>query len=523
VATSRTADPNIAWAIDLGSNAVRLSIARRGKAGEPAKELVSERAPIRLGHDVFANGRVSPASQAALEKAFASFSRAIRAHRAGLGRAVATSALREAKNGQQVAGQLSKLIPAPLELISGMEEARFIRLAVQRKLNLAAQGRVLMVEVGGGSAEVSFLDRGEFKWAECLKIGAVRLLEVLGSGPSGGQRFEALVGQYCDRVLTRLRQHLPSGRINLLVGTGGNVEALAELGQRLAHSRRLAGGAVRLTLPEFDKVFGELENLSVEGRIHRLGLRPDRADVILPAAVVYRELMRSLRQKAVVVPFASLRQGLLESLFEQHLPGAFSPELALDIREAGSQHARRYHVEMGHALQVQRLALELFDQLKPLHGLDGADRLILELAALLHDCGYAIAAESHHKHSYYLISQAMDFPGLSQHQHEMLALVARYHRRSHPQLEHKPFADLPRAERGKVLRLSALLRLADALDRGHKAAVRQVRVVDRGKVLELTARGRGNLGLESWSLQKKAALFDQVFKRRVALKTEGGL
>jgi len=519
---SRNADPNIAWAIDLGSNAVRISIARRGKAGAPAKELVSQRAAIRLGHDVFTDSRVSAASLAALEKAFASFSRLIHASKAGLGRAVATSALREAKNGPAVAARLSKLIPAPLELISGMEEARFIRLAVQRKLDLAAQGRVLMVEVGGGSAEVSLLDRGELKWAECLKIGAVRLLEVLGSGPNGGQRSEALVGQYTGRVLERLRQHLPGGRIDLLVGTGGNVEALAGLGQRLAHSRRLASGAVRLSLAEFSKVYAELESLSVEGRIKRLGLRPDRADVILPAAVVYRELLRCLGQKAMVVPFANLRQGLLESVFEQHLPGAFSPELALDIREAGRQHARRFHVEMGHALQVQRLSLDLFDQLKALHGLDGADRLLLELAALLHDCGYAIAAESHHKHSYYLVSQAMDFPGLSPRQHEMLALVARYHRRSHPKMEHKPFASLPAADRAKVERLAALLRLADALDRGHKSAVREVWALDRGKSMELTARGRGSLGLESWSLQKKAALFEQAFKRRVALKTEGG-
>jgi exopolyphosphatase/guanosine-5'-triphosphate,3'-diphosphate pyrophosphatase len=344
----------------------------------------------------------------------------------------------------------------------------------------------------------------------------VRLLELLGQGGEGEQRFQALVRQYVGRVSARLKQHLP-GQIVRMVGTGGNLEAMAQLAVRLEGARRVQD-TVKVGAGDYDRVLKRLQSLSLEQRIQRLGLKPDRADVIVPAALAIRELMRSLGLRQVLVPFANLRQGLLLSTFEKHLPGQPGAEELSQVQAAALQHAQRFGVDMGHARHVQRLALQLFDQLGALHKEDGRSRLILEAAALLHDSGYHISDEAHHKHSYYLVSQAASLPGFSPEEQEVAALVARYHRRSHPKPSHGAFMALKAPAKLRVRRLAALLRVADALDRAHHAHVQDVQARLSGRVLTLHLRQRQALELEKWAFQKKAKLFEEVFKCRVVLK-----
>ncbi len=512
--TGTRGSTDIAAAIDVGSNAVRMTIARRGRDGRP-REIASQRAAIRLGHDVFSEGRVSEASILSLVRAFRQFETLMRRHHVGLARAVATSALRESKNAEQVLARLKGACRAPLEVISGAEEGGLIRQAVNEKVRLYGSKSNLLVELGGGSAEVSLVSGGELRFSEVLKLGAVRLLEVLGSGPAGERKFENLVLQYCGRVLQRLKEHLPRRRVDRLIGTGGNIEEIASLALKLRGKRKRPEGALVLSRKDFDRVHREIEALSPEGRVEKLGLRRDRADVIEPAAVVYRELMRRLGLGEIWVPFATLRQGLLLSLFARHLPGELPEEQRREIMATQAQYAQRFRVEQGHARQVRALALSLFDQLRSLHALDGEHRLLLELAALLHDCGYYIAASAHHKHSHYLISSVMEFPGLSREQVEKIALTARYHRRSHPKPEHRAFSDLKPEDRLAVSKMAALLRLADSLDRAHRSRVKDLRAEEKGRVVELWCRGRGDLSLEHWAMQKKAELFVEVFGRRV--------
>lgn len=509
---------DIAAAIDVGSNAVRMTIARRdGRGG--AREIFNQRAAIRLGHDVFSEGRVSEASLKALERSFRQFEAQIRRHHAGLVRAVATSALREAKNADAVVKRLQSCLRARLEVISGAEEGGLIRQAVQEKVNLSGSKSNLLVELGGGSAEISLVSRGELRFSEVLKLGAVRLLEVLGSGPAGERKFENLVTQDRGRVLQRLKEHLPRQKVDRLIGTGGNIEEIAQLSRLRRGDRKRSGEALVISRKEIDRVQREIESLSPQGRVDKLGLRRDRADVIEPAVLVYRELMRRLGLKEIWVPFATLRQGLLLHLFSRHLPGEFPEELRREIMATLEQYFKRFRVEQGHARQVCRLALSLFDQLRALHGLDGEHRLLLELAALLHDSGYHIAASAHHKHSHYLITSAMEFPGLDKLQVEKIALTARYHRRSHPKPEHRGYSELKPEDRLAVSKMAALLRLADSLDRAHQSRVMEVRAEEKGKVVELRFRGRGDLLLERWAMQKKAELFVEVFGRRVVWRT----
>jgi exopolyphosphatase/guanosine-5'-triphosphate,3'-diphosphate pyrophosphatase len=514
-------NPNIAAAVDVGSNAVRMSIGIRRKNGG-FREAASFRAAIRLGHDVFSSGRVGASALGELAKAMKEFSRRIRRAGAGLVRAVATSALREARNQARVLARLKAAGSFPVEVINGTEEARLVRLAVERGKKLpGAKGNALLFELGGGSAEVTLLSRGELKFSESMKIGAVRLLEIMGRGPAGRRRFDSLVAQYCDRVLARFKEHLPKAGVNLLVGTGGNVEALAELALKLQGKRRRKGKPVEMFRRDLERVFKELGSLSLQGRVERLGLRPDRADVIEPAAVVCLELMRALKIKRMAVPFATLRQGMLAELFALNLPADPGQETHRQVMENAALQGSRFHLEERHASRVLGLTLSLFDQLQGLHRLDGQDRLLLKVAAWLHDVGVYISDSGHHKHSYYLMTSAMEFPELTRRQVEMAALAARYHRRSFPKPEHRPFAQLRKREREKVLKMAALLRLGDALDRSHQGKVQEVRAAARGRKLALIPRGKGDLGLERWAVKEKGTLFEKVFGIKVTAQQAG--
>jgi exopolyphosphatase/guanosine-5'-triphosphate,3'-diphosphate pyrophosphatase len=500
---------DLAGAIDIGSNAVRMSIARRGKDGA-FKTLASARAPIRLGHDVFRTGRISPASGRRLERALRGFATQMRRQGVSHARAVATSALREAGNRAALLKRLSEACRFPVEPISGLEEAALIRRAVQLKMDLAKGPGSLLVELGGGSAEVSLVEDGLLRFSECWKVGAVRLLE-LHDRPRG-RRFESLIQQYCGQVLRRLKQHLPRARAGRLVGTGGNIEELA----RLAGGRRKRG-VLCVRFSDLEWVSERLARWDVEQRVARFGLRPDRADVILPACLFVLQLMETLGFDEILVPFANLREGILSKLFSAHLPGEPTPESRREILEAAGRYLARYQVEQKHAVQVRCIALDLFDQLSRLHGLNGGHKLLLELAALFHDSGYYISTSAHHKHSQYLLSQ-MKFPGLDPRQVEMAALVARYHRKALPKLSHPVYSALAERERSVVRKLGAILRLADSLDRGQRSLVKGLRLrVERDQV-EISCLAKGDLWLQRAEVRGKWDFFALSFGRKVRVR-----
>jgi exopolyphosphatase/guanosine-5'-triphosphate,3'-diphosphate pyrophosphatase len=257
-----------------------------------------------------------------------------------------------------------------------------------------------------------------------------------------------------------------------------------------------------------------LARMSFAERVEQLGLSRDRADVILPAAVVYYRLASVARVDRLLVPRVGLRDGLVREMVAGQLVGAIAADRRDTVLAGARALARKYHAELQHAEQVRELAISLFDQTQPLHGLGAEERVLLEAAALLHDIGTFIAASGHHKHSYYLI-RSSDIVGLAADERELVGLVARYHRRSHPKRTHPGFEQLTREDRDVVLRLSAILRLADALDREHQAKVAriEVRLGKRGVELTLVPEDpkAGDLALERWAIRRKGALFAEAF------------
>ncbi len=498
--------------VDVGSNAIRCQVIELREPGSPPAVLETRREPVRLGHDVFLTGSVPETGVVAAVEALRRFKTVCDRYEVAGIRAVATSALREAANRDRIVARIQRVAGIHVEIISGTEEAYLLARAVEAHVDLS-KGRSMLVDVGGGSVEVTLVEDGQVVLADSYRLGAVRLLEALTrDGTSGeGQDLLELLDQYVGSLDQRIAERLGSGRIDRFVATGGNVESLLDLAARGAGSSR--EGVEGLALKTLAEWIQRLARMSYAERVEELELPPDRADVILPAAVVYYRLASVSRVDRLLVPRVGLRDGLVRDVVEGHLETTQAADRRETVLAGARALVRKYHADAQHVEKVRELALSLFDQTAELHELEAEERVLLEAAAVLHDIGAFVSASGHHKHSHYLI-RASELVGLSDHERELVALVARYHRRSHPKRTHPFFEALDRDDRVCVAQLAGLLRLADALDREHQGKVAKVeaRVTKRGVELVLEPKkDGGDLALERWAVRRKGSLFAESF------------
>lgn len=500
-------------AVDVGSNAIRFLAAEFRALGE-YEVLEEERVAVRLGHDVFLTGRLAPDAVDAAVQAISRFRGRMEALGISHYRAVATSATREARNGAELVARVRREAGIELEMITGQEEARLVYLTVANRIPLG-DDRWITVDVGGGSVEVSLVDSSGILWSESHVMGSVRLLEELSSAGDDPGRFQRLLREYAATLqIPIIAQHWkPRGTI----ATGGNAEALA----RLAGFEATRGKVAAVPLGTLRGVVELLSKMSYKQRVEQLGLREDRADVILPAGMIYERVATVARADELLVPSVGLKDGILIDLAED-LASHEAHEDRKDRQAVAGSLAlgRRYLFDEAHALQVSRLAASLFDQLGKVHKMGAAERRMLLAAAVLHDIGAFVGYKKHHKHSLYLIANS-EVPELTQRETDIVANLARYHRKGVPAEHHEAFTALPPDDREVVVKLASILRIADALDREHLQAVRGVTAkVTRGGRLKLELDADGDLLLERWALRRKGDLFASTFGLEVVVGGE---
>jgi len=504
-----TAFPTRLAALDVGSNAIRYGAAEFTAAGH-GTELAAHRFAVRLGHDAFTTGRLSEGVIQAAVASAVSF----RARLDDLGitryRAVATSAVRESRNGGELVERIRRESGIHVETITGTEEARLVWLAVKQRIQLGEE-RWLLADLGGGSLEISTITRLRIEESESHAMGTVRLLEDLSGSDPDGPGFRHRVERYSARLA------LPrdaGGSIHGVILTGGNAEAIADL----ASGKRVAGTEpASLTPADLESVLDRLANLSFRERVETLGLREDRADVIVPAAIIFRRVVAMCGAERILVPRVGVREGVLYDLaadLAEHR--SHEDELYRLVVAGALALGRRYRFDEGHARHVAELSLELFDQLGDLHRLDESSRRRLTAAALLHDVGQFVSYRRHHKHSYYVLVHS-ELPGLGDRDMRKVALVSRYHRRSEPRDDHEGYSELAVEEKREVRVLAAILRVADALDREHRRDVRSLRASRDADVVTLTLESAGDTALERWALEKKAPMFEREFGVRLRI------
>ena len=495
--------------MDVGSNALRLSIAEF-KTPTQYKILERVRVPVRLGESVFHTNRIDPATMEAALDAFRSFRRKMEQYDVVVHRAVATSATREAKNRAAFLERVHAETGLDLELIKGTEEARLVSLGVRSRLSLD-RGLSMVLDVGGGSSEIALVGHGEILVVESHDVGGVRLLERVGSAPP--EKMLKLIQATLKSSRFPILDFFKRRRLARFVGTGGNIETIATMATASGKNGAKGGDdrpPARVTLKRLRKILGTLARMTPKERIEKYGLRPDRADVIVPAGAIFEYVATRIRAKEVWVPFVGLVDGVLIDVARTAGAEGMKALEVSQTRNAAMAVLKKYETDPKHAVRVSALAVSLFDQLKPVHGMGKRDRLLMELAALLHEVGNFIGASGHHRHAYYIIAQT-PILGLSDEELLVVANVARYHRKAPPDLSHEGYRDLDEKGRQRVRALAAILRVADALDHDHRQSVTSVQAKPRGSELRLKVKTRGDVTLDELSVVDKGDLFRDEF------------
>jgi exopolyphosphatase/guanosine-5'-triphosphate,3'-diphosphate pyrophosphatase len=501
------ADQRLA-AIDIGSNSIRLLVAEVTPDGN-YRVLDDEKQTTRLAHGLAETGLLG---EPALEQSLEALGR-MKAIAEGYGarqlEVIATSAVREAGNRERFLRLARQRLGLEIEVISAGEEGELSFRSVAHHFDLGNRD-VAVMDLGGGSAELILAAHGVVEAIYSLPLGAVRVTEsVMHSDPLSDADYARLkkhIGKWLDKIVGR-----PDLRPHVLIGAGGTFTALAHLSMRQRGETYSAVGGYELNRSEVRHLFEYLRSLPLAARRGVPGLHADRADIILAGLAVIERVLKFLRVNRLVVHDRGVRDGLLLRMIGKAFPGGQpAGEENGDALAGVRRFAAACGFEQKHAQHVTRLALQLFDQLQGPLQLAAPERLILEAAGLLHEVGYLINYAKHHQHSYHLIMHG-DLRGLSPKQRELVANLARYHRRAPPKRKHPNFARLLPPERETVRRLSALLRLADGLDRTHRQRIRSVHCDWRDDRLVVTAVADEMPEVDLWGARQKGKLFEQLF------------
>lgn len=499
-------------AIDVGSNSIRLVVAEYDP--QQGLQIIDEvKDQPRLATGLAATGQLDDFAMARALQALQRMKEVTR--RRGVRRlaAVATSAVREARNGAAFVARVRKELGIPLKVIDGRAEANLSWRSVAHHFPLAGT-RTIVADIGGGSLEVIGAVNGLVEVTASLPFGAVRLTEQFSPEERGAMRAVKAIRK---RVRKRLRKALPwrAWTGALIIGSGGTFTNLARMALiRRGHAAVDAVHGEEVTAAEVEQLLEWLATRTPEQRRAVAGLNPQRADIILAGLAVTAELLGLADARSLRVSAFGLREGLLLDMV-----GDAGPPSASDPLRPLREFVERCQGDRRHVEQVRTLAMALFDQLGDALGCDPGERGLLEAAALLHDVGQMVSYRQHHKHSYQLIMHAERL-NLTARDRSLVALVSRYHRKKGPSRKHADFVALAEPEQQVVRRLAALLRVADGLDRGHTSIVERVRtrLMDHRLSIRVTPRlAGGDVSLECWGAERKADVLAELLGREVTV------
>jgi exopolyphosphatase / guanosine-5'-triphosphate,3'-diphosphate pyrophosphatase len=509
-------------AIDIGTNSIHMVVVQIEPSLPAFTVIAKEKDTVRLGDRDLATGELT---NEAIERSLNTLRRC-QELAISLGAeqiiAVATSATREAPNGEDFLVLIEEELGIVVNLISGKEEARRIYLGVLSGMDFNEQPHII-IDIGGGSTEVVLADIHEPRFLSSTKIGAVRLAkEFVTTDPiSDGELkvLRAYVRGMLERPVAEIWQNLQLNEVPRTIGTSGTIETIAVI-----HAKEKLGAVpdplngYEIGYEDIEKIVGRLAKMSYKERLEVSGLSDKRAEIIVPGAVILLETMNMLKLNSIVMSERALREGMIVDWMLTR--GLINSRLRYQ-NEVKNRNvikiAQKYHVDLDYSQRVAKFALSIFDQLwGKLHSWNEAERELLWSAAILHNSGVYISHSSHHKHSYYLIRNA-ELLGFTELELEVIANIARYHRKSKPKKKHEPYYNLPHKQYQLMVRqLSAILRLAVALDRRNKDAIAAVNCQydqdNRSLQFQIQPTEIGDpCSLELWNLSYKKEVFEEEF------------
>jgi exopolyphosphatase/guanosine-5'-triphosphate,3'-diphosphate pyrophosphatase len=504
----------ILGAIDIGTNAIRLEVVRI-ESDHSLTTLSQQKETVRLGEGEFTTHRMTPAAIERGALVCARFADMARGFGADEIIAVATSAAREAENQADFLERVQEEAGLEVQVISGPEEARLIYLGVSSGANLGER-RALFIDIGGGSTELILGDAKGYFMLESLKLGAIRIANVFLQGERGAISSDKVskMKEYVRGIASHTARSLRNYGFDVLYGSAGTITNLGDI-----TARRLGDTPATLLnypvkLPDLQASVDILCKLSLEERRKLPGLDPDRADIIAGGAVVLLTIMEELKAEGVVISDRGLRDGIIVDRLMRE-DDARMEYTSIPVRKRSIlQLARSCNYDVTHAEHITALALGIFDEMRRLgfHPYGSRERELLEYAGYVHDIGCFLSHTNHQRHSYYLIRNS-DLLGFSDAEISIIANIALYHRKGMPKKRHENMQNLTRQSRHLVRVLSAMMRIAEGLDRSHLGLVQAVRVepAKNPERLILTLISEADCQLEIWWVETNKELFETVF------------
>ena len=500
-------------AIDIGSNSIHMVVAEAAPNGG-YRLLGREREMVRLGKTGLSDGALSEATMQDGLEALAKMTTLARLRKVERVVAVATSAVRESTNGADFLARVKALTGLDVRLLTGIEEGQLIFRAVREVVDLGP-ARAVVIDVGGGSTEWITAEAGELDQVVSFTLGSLRCAAELSGDPASA----ASLGRLRRRIDKRLAAEVPRGPVERLVATSGTAVCCADLIDHFADRPwKEVSGAREVRTRDLAALVERLRPLKRRQIADLPPVGGPRSDSLLAGAVLLQALVAHAGVDRFQVSDRALREGLVLAALGQPIPPAAEPENLR--RRQVLQLAERSESVYRHNLQTARLAVRLFDVTASLHGLGTREREWLEYAALLHDIGYSIHYKGHHKHAYYLITNAV-LDAFDQREIEIISNVARYHRGAAPKASHPNLAPLKPWQQRTIRRLAALLRVADALDRTHASRVEEIYCAIRGRKVTLEVLSRYAVDLELEAAREHGRFFSKVFD--CALRLRQGL
>lgn len=500
-------------AIDVGTNSIHMIIVELQRRG--FRVIDKEKEMVQLGRDSL-EGR--PLTEAAINRGVEALKKmAVVAARWQVNEvvAVATSAIREAPNGAVFVEAAQRAAGIEIRVISGEEEADYIYRAVRTSVDFQG-GTAVVIDIGGGSVELILGTHQEVFLTATEPLGSLRVSQRFGLEDAVTPREIAACRKYVRRRLKKPLAKTVALGFDFSVGTSGTITTLAEMAS--AHGDSVASGLSWLSRNRLRDLIDHLTPLSSADRARRFDIDERRARTILGGAVVLEEIMRGLDLAQIRACDAALREGIIETLRDRDRTETDPPKAGSVRRSSVMALAERSNVERAHATHVAHLAMRIFDQTAELHRLNMGERELLEYAALLHEVGMHVSYQAHQRHSYYLISHA-GLRGFTGDQVALVANIARYYRKAPPSEEDENFARLSAAQKETVRCLTAILRVADALDRGRQRAVRDIHIDTTAKRVRFRVRLRDDGEVELAAAARRARYFGKVFQRHVEFES----
>ena len=507
-------------AIDIGTNSIHMIVVQ--VRPDLSFEVVDrEKEMVRLGAGGLDGRSLTPTAATAALQTLIKFRRLADSHKVDEVVAAATSAIREADNGGDFIAEVAQRTGIQVKVISGTEEARLIHLAAVYGVQMGGC-QAVVIDIGGGSIEVTLGTASHLSHARSFKLGVIRLTERFVRTDPLAKRDERRMVKHINRELGDYLDTIADKRFDRVIGTSGTILSLGGLALREdGEVRDEALRNTRVPARAIRRLRKRLSGADLDARLHMDGLDPRRADIAVAGSVLLDCVLRRLGADDITLCDLALREGLVLDYIHRNTATIRKIERYPDVR-------RRSVIELGercgyvpaHARHVSQLALSIFDQTRAVHKLGDREREWLEYGALLHDAGVHISYERHHRHSYYLIKNG-ELRGFEPQEIEIIALLARYHRQATPKKTHEGYGTLKGPLRRTVKTLAAMLRLAESLDRSHAQVITALDVVPKGNAYTIRLRAAGDAELELWAANRHGEPLEKVLHRALQFEVSG--